>query len=162
VAGVLVGSGFPVAVGVVYAKVDEGAAVVGGSLQAPNQPGQSHVLVGCDDDVVVMVGAGAAEGVVTIVEDAEVVVMGSLQPNQPGVLQVEVVVEEVLVVVVDVGADVVVSSKQPHQPGVLQVSVRVRVDMVELLVVVVVIGSLPLLSKNFQLKQSWHSTSSSQ
>jgi len=88
-----------------------------------------------------------------VVEEKEVVVVGSLQPNQPGVLQVEVEVDDVLVevVVVVVGPDVVFSSRQPHQPGVLHVSVLVRVD-VELRVLV--IGSVPLLSKNFQLKQS--------
>ena len=44
-----------------------------------------------------------------------VVVTSSLQPNQPGVLQVEV---DVVVVVVDVVvvAVVVVSSRHPHQP----------------------------------------------
>lgn len=134
--------------------------MVVGSLH-PNQPGVSHVLVrvlvGCVD-VVVMVGAGAAEGVVIMVEDEEVVVIGSLQPNQPGVLQVDVELDDVDDVLV-VGPEVVVSSRQPHHPGVLQVSVLVLVDDVELLELVV--GSLLLLSKNFQLKQSWHSTSSS-
>lgn len=132
----------------VCAIVDDGAAkAVLGSLQ-PNQPGDSHVvvlvLVG-RLDVVVMEGAGAAEGVVTMVDDDEVVVIGSLQPNQPGVLQVDVELEldDVLVVLV-VLPEVVLSSKQPHQPGVLHVSVRVRVDDVELLELV--IGSLLLLS----------------
>jgi len=45
-----------------------------------------------------------------------VVVVSSLHPNQPGVLQVDVDVVVVLVlVVVEV---VVVSSKHPHHPGV--------------------------------------------
>ena len=105
------------------------------------------VLVGKVEGVVI-VGAGAAEGVVTMVEDAEVVVVGSLHPNQPGVLHVDVELDDVLVV----RPEVVVSSKQPHQPGVLHVSVLVRVDDEELLELV--IGSLELLSKNFQLKQS--------
>lgn len=84
-------------------------------------------------------------------EVADVVDIGSSQPNQPGVLQVEVDVElvgeaddDVLVAVV-----VVVLSRQFHHPGVLQVEVRVRVfvlvdedDVVE---------SDPLLLKYFQL-----------
>lgn len=158
VVGKLVGLGLEVAAGVDCTIDDEGAASVG-SLQ-PNQPGVSQVLVSVlvgREDVVVMVGAGAALGVVAMVEDDAVVVVGSLQPNQPGVLHVDVEVEDVLV---DVDPDVVVSSRQPHQPGVLHVSVLVRVEVVELLVLVM--GSLPLLSKNFQLKQSWHSISSSQ
>jgi len=79
-----------------------------------------------------------------------VVVVGSLQPNQPGVLHVDVVVKDVIVVIVD--PLVVVSSKQPHHPGVLQVSVRVRVEVeVEVMMVVVVVDeSVPLLSKNSQ------------
>jgi hypothetical protein len=48
------------------------------------------------------------------------VVFSSLQPNHPGVLQVDV--EEVVVVVVlllvSVPEVVVVSSKHPHHPGV--------------------------------------------
>jgi hypothetical protein len=85
-----------------------------------------------------------------------VVVVGSLQPNQPGVLQVVVVDTDVLVVVLEivlvVFVDVLDSSRQPHQPGVLQVVVRVLVEKVEVLVEV--FGSEPLLSKYFQLKQS--------
>jgi len=46
--------------------------------------------------------------------------------------------------VVVVEAVVVDSSRQPHQPGVLHVSVLVRVEELELLVLVV--GSVPLLS----------------
>lgn len=54
-----------------------------------------------------------------------VVVVGSLQPNHPGVLHDVVELDDWLVVV---GLVVVlVPSRQPHQPGVLQVSVRVRV-----------------------------------
>ncbi len=110
-----------------------------------------------EDAVGVAVIDGAGEAVRDVV--AEVVVVGSLQPNQPGVLHVEVevdgaVVDELVVVVV-------VSSRQPHQPGVLHVDVRVRV------VVFVeeeedeedVVESDPLLSKYFQLKQSTHSVS---
>jgi hypothetical protein len=125
------------------------------SKQSPNQPGYLHedVEVG-EDDVVVKVGAGA--GVVAC-EDFVVVVPSSpsLQPNQPGVLHddvddVEVVLDVLLVLVV-------VSSRQPHQPGVLHVSVLVRVldlDLVEDDVgfaVVVVVVSVPLLSKYFQV-----------
>lgn len=101
--------------------------------------------------VAVIVGTGEA-----MADDViELVVVGSLHPNQPGVLHVEVdvagEVEDELVVVV------VVSSRQPHQPGVLHADVRVRV------VVSVdeedVVVSDPLLSKYFQLKQSTHSAS---
>lgn len=94
-------------------------------------------------DVVVIEGAGAADGVLEAVEDdGEVVVVGSLQPNQPGVLQVDV---ELVEVEVADDFEVVVSSKQPHHPGVLHVSVLVA--LLELLeVLVLVIGSLLLLS----------------
>lgn len=100
-----------------------------GSLQ-PNQPGVSQSVregIGADevcDEVVVMVGAGAAGGLVMVV--VCVVVTGSLQPNQPGVLQDVVVRVWVVVTVV-----VVLSSRQPHQPGVWHVAVRVRVELVE-------------------------------
>ena len=129
--------------------VDEGNDVdeeVGSSQ--PNHPGVWHELLDVDRYVVVVtvtVGAGAAEGVFIVLD--EVVVVGSLHPNQPGISQVEDELGELLdVVVVEV---VVVSSRQPHQPGVLQVSVRVRVNVLVLLLLVVV--SVPLLSKNFQL-----------
>jgi hypothetical protein len=89
--------------------------------------------------VVVTVGQGAALEEVIDVED--VVVVGSLHPNHPGVLHVDVELDDVLV---EVAVVVVVSSKQPHHPGVLQVSVRVLVAEVVLLLVVVV--SVPLLS----------------
>lgn len=109
----------------------------------------SAVLVAGMSEVVVRVGAGSALGDVIVV--VRVIVVGSLQPNQPGVLQEEVVMVLVMVVV---GVVVVDSSRQPHQPGVLQVSVRVcEVVLVGLLVLLVVV-SLLLLSKNFQLKQS--------
>ena len=68
---------------------------------------------------------------------ARVIVLGSLQPNQPGVLQlvdvlasgVEVTVGEgvMIVVVVVVVVVVVISSLQPNQPGVLHVEVDVVV-----------------------------------
>lgn len=76
-------------------------------------------------------------------------VVGSLQPNQPGVLQDEVEVVEVLVGVAWGGVlllllVVVVSSLQPNQPGVLQVEVEVVVVVLLVLVVapeVVVVSS---------------------
>lgn len=126
-----------VEVDVVEVGVLELVVVVVGSRQ-PSHPGSwqvdVEVAIGL---VVVIVGAGVAEGVV---------VVGSLQPNQPGVLQVDVVVVVVEVVFVVV----VVSSRQPHQPGVLQVDVLVEVEVdvvVEVLLVVVL--SDPLLRKNF-------------
>ena len=57
-----------------------------GSLQPPNQPGCAHVEVEVgSEDVLVMVGAGAAvcDGRAVLVVPV-VVVIGSLQPNQPG------------------------------------------------------------------------------
>lgn len=67
-----------------------------------------------------------------------------MQPNQPGVLQLVVllfvvVVFETLEVLVVVFEVVVLSSKQPHHPGVLQVSVLVRV-LVELLDLLLVLS----------------------
>jgi hypothetical protein len=84
---------------------------------------------------------------------ASVVVVGSLHPNHPGVLHVDVdvVVDVVVTVVVVV---VVLSSKQPHQPGVLHVDVRVVVGAVVVVVVEVVVISDPLLLKNFHNSQS--------
>jgi hypothetical protein len=118
------------------------------------------VLVAGTSEGVVTVGAGAAEGEVMVV--VRVMVLGSLQPNQPGVLQVVVVSVLVIVVVEVVDVVVVDSSRQPHQPGVLQVSVRVSDFVLEETVVLLVMVSLLLLSKNVQLKQSWQSVSSSQ
>ena len=150
-------------------EVEEGLAVVVvevGSLQ-PNQPGVLHVLeldayvldVGVWERVVVTVGHGMAlEDVVGL---CEVVVVGSLHPNQPGVSQVVDVEVEVELVVVEVTLVVVDSSKHPHQPGVLQVSVLVRVAEVEVGGLLVVVVSVPLLSKNFQRTQSVQSVSSS-
>jgi len=147
-----------VSVGVADAAVEDGRGldVVGdGSLHPPNHPGSLHV------EVEVRVGLGAALGVDMELGEVVLVVL-SLQPNHPGVLQVDV--DELAVVVVDVLEIVVDSSKHPHQPGVLHVSVRVRVVLVEVALAVldvVVLGSLLLLSKNFQSRQSWHSVSSS-
>ena len=104
----------------------------------PNQPFELHVGLG-------MVGAG--------VEEAVVVIVGSLQPpNQPGCLQLdrslEVGKDEVEVIVgagVADRRDVVVvissSSLQPNQPGVLQVLVEVVVGDVEVLGPEVVVSS---------------------
>jgi len=100
----------------------------------PSHPGVLHedvvpllVLAGevVKDGGLVMVGVCRV-----LVEDEDeellvVVVVLSLHPNQPGVLQVDVVVVEVLVETFDVV--VAGSSRQPHQPGVWQVSVLVRV-----------------------------------
>jgi hypothetical protein len=153
---------------VVCLAVELGFAVVedlvAGSLQ-PSHPGVLQVLVlplaVGDDEVVLIEGAGARLGLTIVVDDVVVMVLSSLHPNQPGVLQVVVVitVDDMIVVV---GAEVVLSSKHPHQPGVLHVSVRVLVLVLVLEALLLVVVSLLLLSKNFQLKQSWHSTSSSQ
>jgi hypothetical protein len=101
---------------------------------------------------------------VMVVEIVVVTGLSSLQPNQPGFRHVVVVYREVIVVR-DVDADVVVTgSSHPNQPGVLQVSVLVRVVVDETVllceeVLKVVVDSVPLLSKNDQLKQSEQSTS---
>lgn len=125
-----------------------------GSLHPPNHPGFVHVVrlvgVGYSD---VIVGPGVAEGVESVV-----VVVGSLQPNHPGVWHVVVEVD-VLTVVVVVAVAVVVLSRHPHQPGVWQVDVLVGSE--DVVVVVLVIGSEPLLSMNFQLTQSKQTLSGS-
>jgi F0F1-type ATP synthase membrane subunit c/vacuolar-type H+-ATPase subunit K len=107
------------------------------------------LLVAGVSELVVRVDAGSALGDVIVV--VRVIVVGSLQPNHPGDLQEEVVIVLVMVVV---GVVVVDSSRQPHQPGVLQVSVRVCEVVLDGLLVLLVVVSLLLLSKNFQLKQS--------
>lgn len=102
-----------------------GVVVAGtSSRHLPNQP----LLV-----QVVVVGSAELEEVVEVVV-AEVL---SLQPNQPGVSQVLVLVEALDVVVMIDCVVVVLSSRQPHHPGVLQVSVRVREEVVGSAVVVV-------------------------
>jgi hypothetical protein len=83
-----------------------------------------------------------------------VVVVESLHPNQPGVLQVVVVLAVVEVSVV-VAVVVVLSSRHPHQPGVLHVEVLVF----EVLVAVddddeLGSPSVPFPSINFHRKQS--------
>lgn len=99
---------------------------------------------------------GVSQVVLEVVEEVEVVVSSvvevlSLHPNQPGVLQVEVVDVEVGIVVVTSVVVVVVVvdlSRHPHHPGVSQVVVLVRVlDVVDSPDVVVV--SVLLLSYIF-------------
>jgi hypothetical protein len=123
------------------------------SKHPPNQPGYSHDVVEVgDDEVVVAVGAGAR---VVVCADFEVVFspLSSLQPNQPGVLQVDVEDDDDLLFDVVFVPVVVVSSRQPHQPGVLHVSVLVRVLLLAEVEVgfeeLVVVVSVPLLSKYF-------------
>lgn len=121
------------------------------SKQPPNQPGYLHddVKQG-GEHVIVTVGAGPGD-VVCICE--VVVVVSSKQPNHPGVLHVDE--DEVELVFVNVFVLLVNSSRQPHHPGVLQVSVLVRAFvLVEVdvgLLVLVVVVSVPLLSKYFQV-----------
>ena len=153
------------------------ADVLVSSLHPPKKPRCLHRLVEADDvvrtDVVVLcvMDGDDTEVAVMVVRDgagaalvATGVVVGSLQPNQPGVLHVVVVIVVVVLLtlelVVVVVVVVVVLSRQPHHPGVLQVEVLVLVDDVELEVDVVI--SEPLLSKYFQLKQSTHSLSGAQ
>lgn len=96
-------------------------------------------------------GAGAGLAIVVVMVEVSSSGSLSLQPNHPGVLQVEVDEVEV-VLIVDVALPVVDSSRQPHQPGVLQVSVRVRELRVSVELDVgldfeEVVVSVPLLSK---------------
>jgi hypothetical protein len=131
------------------------------SRQPPNQSGYLHNEVAAEEvgeeEVAVTEGAGAGLAVCDVVLVVDVSSEGSLslQPNQPGVLQVEVDDDDVVVEVV-VALPVVDSSRQPHHPGVLHVSVRVRVLRVRVAVDVgldfddVVVVSVPLLSKYSQ------------
>lgn len=106
-----------------------------------------------EEEVVVTVGGGEGLATVDVMVDVSSDGSLSLQPNQPGVLHVDVDEVEVEVVLTVVVALLVVdSSRQPHQPGVLQVSVRVRVLRVRVVVDVgidfdEVVVSVPLLSK---------------
>jgi hypothetical protein len=116
-----------------------------GSLHPPKNPGDVHVVdvvvaveVG---DVGVGVGTAVKEGVARVVVD-----VGSLQPNQPGVLHVVVVAVVLVLVLVAVPVSVVVSSRHPHHPGVLHVSVLVRVFVDDGFDFVVVVVSELLLS----------------
>lgn len=129
--------------------------VVVGSLH-PNHPGVSQVVMVAEVDFGVVVGGlEVVPGVVVVPVS---VVLLSLHQNHPSVLHVDVLLVEVEDVEVE-GRLVwlVVSSRHPHQPGVLHVSVLVAVGVV--LVVFVVVCSLPLLRKNFQLGQSTHALS---
>lgn len=131
-------------------ELEEAEEVIEGDAVSDIDVGSDQRLeVAVTTDVTVTVGAGAGvtESLLSV-EVVDVVVIGSLQPNHPGVLQVEV---DELEVEVD-SVVVVVSSKQPHQPGVLQVAVRVLVDDVDETAVVVELELL--LSKYSQLKQS--------
>jgi len=83
--------------------VEEGADV--GSLHPPKKPWEWHVVEELVGDVTVTVGFGAL---------LVLVVVSSLHPNHPGVLQVEV---DVVLLLVDVPEVVVLSSKHPHHPG---------------------------------------------
>lgn len=117
--------------------------VVGISWHPRNHPGV-HVDVDLDVVVItVVVDPGTA--LVVVIVAVEVVVISSLQPNQPKVWHVEVDVLLVIEVLV-VAAVVVLSSRQPHHPGVRHVSVRVRVAVEVLLILLVVVLSVPLLS----------------
>jgi len=112
-----------------------------GSAQ-PHHPGVSQVVL----DVCVLVGVWGC-----VVVCCKVVVVLSRQPNQPGVLHVDVELVVVVLVLVTVPDEVVVSSRHPHHPGVLQVSVRV-LERVE--VVVAVVLSLLCPSTSFHNGQS--------
>ena len=118
-------------VGAVGAVVMEWARlVVDESRHPPNQPFEWQLEV-AGASVQVDVGDTVSAGFEVLI-----VGVGSLHPNQPGVLQVvvDVVLVVLDVVVVLVAVVVVLSSRHPHQPGVLHVVVRVRVVDVVLLV----------------------------
>jgi hypothetical protein len=163
-AGVLVGTE---GAGVAWVLVFAPFLLSSSSQHPPNQQAVWQMVV-----VVVIVVAvtpevvddGSGRVLVIVVEMVVVTGESSRQPNHPMLIQVVVVYREVIVVR-GVDADVVViGSSHPHQPGCLQVSVRVRVIVDEEVllceeVLDVVVDSVPLLSKNVQLKQSEQSTS---
>lgn len=101
-------------------------------------------------EVDVLVGVTGA--LLVLPELGVVVLTLSLQPNHPGVLQVEVDVVVVVTMVVVTPEVVVVSSKHPHQPGVWHVEVRVLgfVDVDEIEVEVLLL----LPETSFQSGQS--------
>lgn len=102
---------------------------VGSSSQPQKRPGVLHSPELCEN----------AELLVEVV-----VVVGSLQPHQPGVAHsVDVLAVVLTGVEINVVVCVVVSSLQPNQPGVLQVDVVVVVVVLVLVVVpdVVVVSS---------------------
>jgi hypothetical protein len=152
-----------VAVGVGIVDLREPREWPGGSSpskQPPNQPGYLHDEVDAEEvgecEVVVTEGAGAGLAFVVVIVDVSSSGSLSLQPNQPGVLQVDVDEVDVVLIVV-VALPVVDSSRQPHHPGVLQVSVRVRELRVSVELEVgldfedeEVVVSVPLLSKYSQ------------
>jgi hypothetical protein len=106
--------------------------VAGSSRHLPNHPLLVQVaVVGSLDEIVVVV-------VLAAVVEAEVL---SLHPNQPGVLQVLVLEDELAMLAVVESVAVILSSRHPHQPGVLQVCVRVR-ECVEVGAAVVVVEGL--------------------
>jgi hypothetical protein len=119
------GRGVEVEVGIAGGEVMLcGCVVVVASLHPQIYPGVLQVAE--------LEGAGVEPG------DVEV---GSLQPNQPGVVQVVVEVSFAVLVLVW-GLVVVVSSLQPNHPGVLQVDVVVVVVvLVEVTGLVVVVSS---------------------
>lgn len=104
---------------------------------SPNHPAEVQEwlvnLIGTAGEVDITGGAVIVCKYVRSVVVARFVVLGSLQPNQPGVLQlvdvlasgVEVTVGEGVMIVVEVV--VVISSLHPNQPGVLHVEVDVVV-----------------------------------
>jgi hypothetical protein len=95
------------------------------------------------EQLVVVVGV-----VVASVGEAVIAVdVLSLQPNQPGVSHVLVLVLDTKVDVLDISV-VVVSSRHPHHPGVLHVSVLVLEDVV-LVAVEVVVAVVWVPSSNF-------------
>ena len=132
------------------------------SLQPPKKPGCWQEV---EEDAVPVAEVRVADGIgreacSVVVVVVMVVVLGSLHPNHPGVLQVVFVMVEVFnddELVVEM---VVVGSRQPHHPGVLHVVVRVLVEVE--VIEEEVVGADPLLSKYFQLKQSIHSSSGTQ
>lgn len=135
-------------VGLGIADVGVAAELVKGG-EGSTQINPNHSLLVQSSWGVVFVADGMLDEVFGV---AEVVVVGrSLQPNQPGVLQVEVEVDVdvivvtgcpgfALVVVMVLVAVVVTSSLHPNHPGVLQVDVDVE-DVLVVEVAVVVVSS---------------------
>lgn len=120
-------------------------------LQPQSRPGEAHdVSVDTEEIDRVVVGRKAAMVVMVVVK---VVTSDSLQPKNPGEIQV-VEVTVLTRVLVEVGEVVLLSSRQPHHPGVLQMDTRlvlVNDEVADVFFVVVVPDEL--LLKYFQLKQ---------
>jgi len=162
----------PVGVGVIMWVVGLDVKAEVWSLQPHICPGVWQLVDICRFvDVAV---ASISEVVVVVVID--VFDFLSLQPNQPGVLHVDVVVVvfvEVIVTVlvtiasvVEVGSSVsvvvsvvVVWSRHPHQPGVLHVFVRLVVVKEDVEVEMRVVLVVKLVFTNFHAAQSRHSLS---